>query len=243
MQASPERIVWTRIHAEMERLLQDQGAPEDIHAFMLQHWARLMTHIFMAKGNRDPDWQAGWDTLNALLWSLAPKQGRSEAALLLRALPNLLARLQAGLEALAVPVRERDIFFQRLAVLHAAITHAGMQPGSASPAGQESPSLATALEDQDVDLATLVTPSSHTDPPLPSTGVDGRAVPELQVGNHILLRVEGEDRRMYLKWLSPMRGMYLFVSDDDAGALTLTLTRTRLTARFQQGEASLLPKV
>lgn len=122
-----EQVVYTRIRAEMEKHLEAHGAPEEIHDFLARHWARLMTGIFQAKGNQDQDWFSGWDTVNALLWSLSPKAGREDAEKMLRMLPTLLARLQEGCLALGIPVAERDALFERLALMHAAVAREGLR--------------------------------------------------------------------------------------------------------------------
>lgn len=214
----------------------DCGAPEEVHQFLTQHWSRLMTNIFMAKGNRDPDWQAGWDTMNALLWSLAPKHGRKETTMLLRVLPSLLARLQEGCTALGMPVHERDAFFERLAMLHAAVARAGLQEGEAMA---PEPSLAVAMGDRVVDLAALPMTSPPPLPPLGSLeGEGGQRLPDLKVGCRIKLRVGAEDKALRLNWVSPMGGMYLFTNDEGHDALTLT--RARLESKFRLGEATLI---
>jgi hypothetical protein len=69
-----EKIVLQRIQTEMDRYLLEHDAPEEVLGFLHHHWARLLTGIFIDKGNQHADWLAGWDTLNALLWSLAPKR-------------------------------------------------------------------------------------------------------------------------------------------------------------------------
>lgn len=240
VQATPERIVLARIRGEVARQLQECGAPEEVHEFLLQHWSRLMTDIFMAKGNQDPDWQAGWDTMNALLWSLAPKQGRKESTLLLRTLPNLLARLQEGCAALGLPRPERDAFFKRLAVLHAAVVRTGLQDRLATvPGGDESLQAEALGEGAKVDFSKLY-PLAHEHEPVlsPAKEKEGHPFPELKVGNRIRLKVGMEDKQLLLTWLSPLGGMYLFTNED--GLEALTLTRARLVAKFQQGEADLL---
>lgn len=241
MQTTPERIVLTRVRGEVERQLQDSGAPEEIHGFLTQHWSRLMTNIFMAKGNQDPDWQAGWDTMNALLWSLAPKQGRKETTLMLRALPNLLARLQEGCIALGLPAPERDAFFQRLAVLHAAVARAGLhgEAATALDGTMDEFSVGDQQGETGVDLSTLPSSSNGNELVSEDKGPTvGHGLPDLKVGSRISLRVGVEDKLLRLNWLSPMGGMYLFTNEDGLDALTLT--RARLESKFRQGEARLL---
>ena len=239
LQISPERIVLTRIRGEVERQLQSGGAPEEIRGFLIQHWSRLMTDIFLAKGNQDPDWQAGWDTMNALLWSLCPKHGHKETTHMLRALPSILDRLQEGCEALGVPVAERNALFERLAMLHAAIVREGLQNDQAGVTNAGWQIDGDALEGTGADLSKFG-PAARGD--VVSFGqmddVGKTALPELKAGTRISLRVGAEDRLMLVNWVSPLRGMYLFTNE--RGLDAMTLTRARLEAKFRDGEAKLL---
>lgn len=238
VQPTPEHIVLTRVRGEVARQLKDSAAPEEVHDFLWRHWSRLMTRIFMAKGNRDPDWQAGWDTMNALLWSLAPKKGRKETSMMLRALPALLARLHEGCTALGLPGQERDAFFEGLSLLHAAVAREGLHTvdGKGRPAAMDE---ASALaREGGIELPELPQPSQTLEGEFSAPPESQGEVPAMDVGARLLLRVEEEDRPMILTWLSPMGGMYLFTSE--SGQESLSLTRSRLATKFQQGEARLL---
>ncbi|MEW5770751.1 MAG: DUF1631 family protein [Pseudomonadota bacterium] len=229
----------TRIRGEVEKQLRDSCAPQEIHDFLVQHWSRLMTNIFMVKGNRDPDWQAGWDTMNALIWSLAPKHGRRETTLMLRSLPNLLARLQEGCSALGLPATVRDILFEQLAMLHAAVAREGLQAHKTAHAQDADAAEADGELSTGIDLNELPLPTQSPDGLPRSTSREEQApLPELSIGDRISLRVAGEDRPMLLNWVSPMGGMYLFTNEHGLDALTLT--RARLEAKFHQGEARLV---
>lgn len=240
MQTTPERIVLARIRGEVARQLQDCGAPEEVHDFLAQHWARLMTDIFMAKGNQDPDWQAGWDTVNALLWSLAPKQGRKETTLLLKTLPGLLARLQEGCAALGLPGPERDAFFERLAVLHAAVARAGLQEEPRmEPDESGAPDHHEKAGEPLVDFSCLPSPrQGYSSVAAGDMSPVAQPFPVLSLGCRIRLRVGLEDKILQLNWLSPMGGMYMFTNEEGLDALTLT--RARLETKFRLGEAQLV---
>ncbi|MDO9227888.1 MAG: DUF1631 family protein [Pseudomonadota bacterium] len=226
------REVFVRIQDEMASQLTKSGAPEEVHDFLMRDWVRLLASIFVAKGNQHGDWKAGWETAHALLWSLAPKQGREETGTLIRMLPSLLSRLHAGCAALGMELSERDALFERLAMLHAAVAREGLQ---AEP-DEEGPITRLRAEDvteaEDSDLRNL------TAPDLPAT--DRRyASPELKLGDQVVFQGEGRERRLILTWISPMGGMYMFANAQGRDALTLT--HARLLAKFQAGDASRLP--
>jgi hypothetical protein len=234
-----EQDVLDRIRLEMARHLRENEAPEDVHDFLVRHWARLMTRIFMAKGNQDADWNAGWDTVNALLWSLSPKHGREETEKMLRMLPAILARLNEGCSALAIARGERDALFERLAMMHAAVARAGLK----YPAGPEDPitglSAMATIEETTSDIGRLVPP----DPPVHVVRAQGHqadraGLPQLKMGDRLHFTMAGEDRVLRVSWVSPVGGMYLFTNEQGLDALTLT--RARLAERFEAGTASLV---
>ncbi|MEW6678799.1 MAG: DUF1631 family protein [Pseudomonadota bacterium] len=235
LQNSPESVVLGRVREEIERQLSGSGAPVEVHGFLRAHWARLMTTIFMVKGNQDPDWQAGWDTMNALLWSLSPKRGRKETAEMLRILPTLLARLQEGCIALGVPAREKDAFFESLSLLHAAVAREGLHFVTGEeriPFSSQDESL---LAEHGLDLAKLPSATAEAPPPAQQPGEAGIWLENLAVGSRIIMRIGKEERSMVLNWFSPMKGMYLFTNEE--GLEALTLTRARLADKFAQGDA------
>ncbi len=230
-----ERTVLARIRAEMEQQLLAGGAPEEVHSFLIQHWARLMLGIYLAKGNKDPDWQAGWETVSALLWSLSPKQGREDTVQLLRTLPALLARLQEGCVALVMPLAERDALFKRLALLHAAVVREGLH--SVMPGGEPAAGISRAADAGDEDLAALVPAALPASSDVGVAEKPRGALPKLGLGNRVRFMGGEENRELLVHWISPMGGMYLFTNNQ--GLEAITLTRARLEAKFRAGEAQL----
>lgn len=223
--------VLAKIQDEMTLQLAKSGAPEEVHLFLMRDWVRLLTGIYMAKGNLNSDWKAGWETANALLWSLAPKRGLEETGALLRMLPTLLSRLHAGCNALGLARGERDELFERLAMLHAAIAREGLQAGTdekgvIAPVCEETDAAASDL--RDLAAADLPTANART------------SLPKLKLGDRVVFRGEGTERQLLLTWISPMGGMYLFANEQGLDAVTLT--HARLEAKVLTGEASLPPR-
>jgi len=233
-----EHVVLHRIQAEMDRYLLEHDAPEEIVGFLRQHWARLLTGIFIAHGNRSADWLAGWDTVNALLWSLSPKNSRVETEKMLHMLPTLLARMHEGCAALSISMFERDLIFERLAMMHAAVARAGLRCRNEPEIGVTRLASMPRL-DEAADLTALEAPKNNpisfaspptTNMPLP--------MPDLKIGDRVHFRLQDQARTLFLNWISPAGGMYLF--GNEHGLDALTLTRARLAERFSQGQAALV---
>ncbi len=238
--APTERDVLDRIRLEMGKHLRENQAPEDVHDFLIQYWARLMTGIFMAKGNQDADWNAGWDTVNALLWSLSPKFGRLETEKMLRMLPTILARLHEGCAALSIPSPERDGFFERLAMMHAAVARAGLKYQDKKE--ECITKLGSMTEDEThADLTKLLplpTPQAISTASHEHGAAIHPVLPELKAGDRVRFTLAKEDRVLLLNWVSPVGGMFMFANEQGLDALTLT--RARLADRFQAGTACLV---
>lgn len=239
---SPEAITFERIRQELRTHLEQADAPEEVRTFLVDHWARLMTGIFMAKGNQDPDWQAGWDTVNALLWTLSPKHGRAETMRMLSVLPTLLARLHEGCDALGFDAQARDRLFSELAMLHAAIAREGLQ----LRADEALPKLPAAMRPgnpprtQDLGGLRPKAQDSAERPSSPSAEPGPDALPPMRTGDWVSFELPEGRKRLRLTWLSPQGGMYLFANAQ--GMDTLSLTRARLLAKFERGEARLEPR-
>lgn len=227
-----ERDVLARIRLEMEKHLLQHQAPEDVNEFLIQHWAKLMTGIFMAKGNQDADWNAGWDAVNALLWSLSPKFGRVETEKMLRLLPSILSRLQEGCNALGLSSPERDPFFERLAMLHAAIARAGLKYRESRADNEIHVGEAVDTE-ASADISGL--PPSDGVAEASSVASPSKDPSHLKPGDRVCFIHEDETRCLILNWVSPVGGMYMFANEQGLDALTLT--RARLLERFRSGTA------
>lgn len=224
------RDVLGKIQVEMDLQLTHSGAPEEIREFLTQEWTRLLASIYLAKGNQHADWKAGWETVNALLWSLAPKHGRDETGMLLRILPTLLARLHEGCAALGIELARRDALFERLAMLHAAIARDGLQYERVD----------------DGPITHLREDECRTDPPglngliAPDLPAADRAdtLPALKLGDQVMFKSETGERLLTLTWISPMGGMYMFANE--LGLEAITLTHSRLEARLREHAARLV---
>jgi hypothetical protein len=235
-QKNREQVAFERIREEIRVHLDGSDAPEEIRSFLLDDWSRLMTMIFFGKGNQHPDWQAGWDTVNTLLWSLSPKQGREDTLQMLQLVPPMLARLQEGCTALNLDIQACDRLFTQLAMLHAAVTRVGLQSGLADIHAGQGLKQAVGRPVAGMQVPRLG-PDSTQRRPLSRIGKNApAALPGLAVGDRVRFRFPDGEKILLLNWVSPQQGMYLFANEQ--GLDSLSLTRARLVAKFARGEAS-----
>lgn len=234
---SREAQVHEHICQEIETRLARTGAPKEIRRFLLERWSYLLAGIYFSHGDRHPDWEAGWHTVNALLWSLAPKKDQEETEQFLRLLPTLLGRLQDGCEAMNIGLEERDELFSQLALLHAAVARAGLLAGI----GDQTPAPRLAkdadVEFTEAELAALDPDSVAGADSVAEADPAGDGIEQLKIGDALHISVDGRDKQLYLQWISPMGGMYLFA--DEEGFDAVSLTRARLSEKLGRGEARL----
>lgn len=236
---SRERQVHEHICQEIENRLARIAAPREVRGFLLERWSYLLAGIYFSRGDQNPDWEAGWHTVNALLWSLTPKQGPEETEQFLRLLPALLGRLHDGCEAMNLEPAECDALFTQLAMHHAAVTRDGLQAandaeGPITQLGLDadrgfSEEEMAALGDQGVPVE--VAKAAPEPEPEPAT-LEG-----LKIGDGIRLQVEGREKTLFLQWISPTGGTLLFA--DQEGYDAVSLTRARLAEKLARGEATL----
>jgi hypothetical protein len=235
---SHERQVLDHIRQEVEARLASSGAPREIREFLLDHWALLLAGIYFSRGDQHPDWEAGWHTVNALLWSLMPKRDQEETEQFLSLLPTLLGRLQDGCDAMNLDAGERDQLFSQLALLHAAVARDGLQAardaeGPTTQLGRDADRQFSEAELAALDVETLaVEPIGPAPPPEEAASID-----DLKVGSRARFVIEGQERSLFLQWVSPMGGMFLFADQDGYDAVSLT--RARLADKIASAEVTL----
>ena len=234
---SRERQVHDHICREIESRLERTGAPREIGDFLLNRWSYLLAGIYFSHGDQHPDWEAGWHTVNGLLWSLTPKRDQAETEQFLRLLPTLLGRVQDGCDAMNLAEAERDQVFSLLAMLHAAVARAGLQAsrdadGPVTQLGRDADLVVS--EDE---LAGLDAATPSLEKPRGDGARDQILMDDLRIGDSIHFRMDGDGRKLYLQWVSPMGGMFLFADEDGYDAVSLT--RARLAEKLLRGEASL----
>lgn len=237
---SREHQVHEHIREEIEIRLTRTGAPREIRDFLLNRWSFLLAGIYFSHGDQHPDWEAGWQTINALLWSLVPKEDRTETEQFLRLLPTLLGRLQDGCEAMNLDAAECDALFSQLAMLHAAVARAGLQalPDEEGPITRLGGDADMEMGDEELASIGEQAPLVESEESGNEAEPDAPGIDSLQVGDSLWLNTADGGKTLYLQWASPMGGMFLFA--DAEGFDAVSLTRARLVERLKTGDAKLV---
>lgn len=98
--------------------LRPEGVPEVVRNFLLSHWKRLLITAICKEGADSEGVRLAIKTMDQLVWSTLPKAGMEDRKKLARMLPDLLAQLKKGMEALSIPQVARSGFLSKLEKAH-----------------------------------------------------------------------------------------------------------------------------
>lgn len=221
---------WERAQHALAVARDAAALPAPIDDFLAEHWQAVLQAAALA--DDDDAWQAAVETMNDLVWSIAPKTRPDDRLKLISLLPGLLARLNQGLASVHTRAEQSDAFFDRLLPYHAA----ALKGEALAPTA--------AADDAEPNVAALFTPAADGDLLITRSNDDGveveevilvgaspvwraddreiyRQVSELKRGDWVEFIADGTSRRERLNWISPLRGILLFSNHQAAKAISI----------------------
>lgn len=108
------RTLSARAEKELaERRRQVGRIPDPVDAFLSTHWVQYLVDCLDSHGVEGSPWRQALATLDALLWSLSPKEGAAQQRLAeLR--PRMTRRLRQGMDQIGVSMFEQEAFLETL---------------------------------------------------------------------------------------------------------------------------------
>lgn len=127
-----ERLEIARIVAsdEVQRRSDTRDMPEPVRAFLEEIWEKALVVSYAAHGEGSERWAITLGTMDDLIWSVAPKETGEDRKKLVSLLPELLKRLHAGMDLIALPPEARNRFFAELVRCHAQAVKSGLSTSS-----------------------------------------------------------------------------------------------------------------
>lgn len=125
-------------HSETEHRANQPDLPLPVASMVRGPWARVLERVYLRDGGRNARFQESLETVDQLIWSVAPKADAMQRRDLVAALPLMLRRLQEGMEIAMVEKADRDRFFAALVDCHAAAVKAGLRGESVAALFAES---------------------------------------------------------------------------------------------------------
>ena len=111
------------LHGALYRHLQAVFARLQTHTqlrdFMLEHWSTVLAETVLRFGEDADTTQTYKQAASDLIWSVQPKSLDADRKALLKLLPDLVLRLNQGLDLISLPAAQRQEFFSWLMQAHA----------------------------------------------------------------------------------------------------------------------------
>jgi hypothetical protein len=217
--AGEERVAEARAHAAVEigrRTSAD--TPEFVRRFLADTWMRAITDATAPGDAGEDGWDARLKLVDDLLWSLAPKQA-TDVPRLTAMLPQLVAGLSRGMQAVATPEATQRTFLDELMHAHAALLQAAgaRRPVAADEAPVPPAAPATVAPEP------VAAPEAADDKP-----------PDVEQGMLIEFTDVEPPVRARLMWISPKRTVYVFIIH---GVKTRRMSPRELAEALRAGTA------
>jgi hypothetical protein len=201
--------------------------------FLREHWTKVLAADWLDGGQFGANWQKDERVLDDLLWSIQPKADPEERKQLGQLVPDLLARIRAGLDSVGISAEVRAPFLEACFSLQAAAIR--------GRAMQAQTPTASAAEPVEVDQLVELTSDDVTLKSLRTTNPDarasGEAVLELVIGDWVEFQMPDSSLRCgRLCWISPELGNPLFMNP--GWDCAISISRTILERQFAAAVAS-----
>lgn len=246
-----ETLVEAKRHVaeEIGRCLSLYDAVPDVAQNLVRDaWNDVLLLIYLRKGGESDEWSDAVRLMEHLVWSVMPKPSQTERQELLRAIPELLKGLRAGLSDISYNQHKMTRAFKSLQARHLACLRGGRvvaDSGADQNGEAERNDHAGGVEEIVLETAASAAPAPE------GPGDDQTVTPRdafdeqaegLAVGDWLeLSREDGEVLRAKLSWRSAVTGTCLFVNRK--GLKVAEVNGSGLAEWMRNGKAELLPQL
>jgi hypothetical protein len=221
-----------------------------IKEFLLGAWVKVLVAATVRSEAQPGFAKAFREVIHELVWSVQPKASTEDRNKLVKLIPNMVRVLRDGLGLINVPERERDQFFKQLMESHAMAVKpvdqatyikssllaselrakidgmqlSGIFPVTTVPGGIRV-STGLIMKQAQEHKADIVMPDALTDVAKLDPVEDARVQEEIgrwQRGTWFKLWNGIEHTRVKLRWMSPLRTLFLFAGEQDQKAHVLS---------------------
>ena len=212
------------------------------------HWLRVLESITLDADSSEADWNSAVAFMDDLAWSISMHSHRHRSKLI-ALVPQLLATIQKGLDRIHITQEERQPFLDMLYEIHSANMKAAFSGPQPEPEARYIPPppndadghggmiftryVSRGIEVEEITLAGKL--------PLDRDEYYSAQalVQALQRGDWIEFQTGSEDAfRATLKWVSPKKGLLIFMQHHDNKAVSIS--PDALTVQLRDGAAVLI---
>jgi len=226
-----------RVEQELDKRLLGKALPQVVVRLLQEAWSRVLLLVCLKHGDDSPEWQAGLETMDDLIWSVEPHQDPQERMRLLELVPGLLKALRDGLTSSAFDPFATSEFFSQLQALHVQALQRELQAAAGDEVEAEAP-LVTVVKPLTLEKVVDTAPAeAHVRLAADDPGL--LKVDQLRTGSWVEFQEDAEHTlRCKLAAIIESTGKFIFVNR--TGMKVLEKTRTGLAAEFRQGTVRIL---
>lgn len=152
-----------RIKDQFADKIINNPVPGFVTEFLLRNWSEVLLKTYVHIGEDSPEWHRELETVDNLIWSLAPKQTREERRKLIELLPRLLIELKAGMKKSGMDEQQRKQFLEQLSECHANVVKpttqsAKIRPDASVQKQERAPGAGTMMSDVDAPSSSATEP-------------------------------------------------------------------------------------
>jgi hypothetical protein len=248
--AEKHEILMINTTIQVRRAFERVDLEPYIKEFLLGAWVKVLVAATVRSEAQPGFAKAFRDVIHELVWSVQPKASNEDRSKLVKLIPNMVRVLRDGLGLINVPERDRDEFFKHLMESHAMAVKpvdqatyiksslltselrakidgmqlSGIFPVTTVPGGIRV-STGQIMKQAKEHKADIVMPDAVTDIAKLDPVEDARVQEEIgrwQRGNWFKLWNGMEFTQVKLRWMSPLRTLFLFAGEHDQKAHVLS---------------------
>ncbi len=102
----------------LDKKMADKNLPNVAQELLRDGWSSYLFLIQVKQGVESGEWQEALETVDDLIWSVAPAEDKAHRGKLLKMIPSLLQRLRKGLVSVAFNKVKMRTLFKELEVIH-----------------------------------------------------------------------------------------------------------------------------
>ena len=260
--AEKHEILSINTTIQVRRAFERVDLEPHIKEFLLGPWVKVLVAASVRSEAQPGFAKAFRDVIHELVWSVQPKASTEDRNKLVKMIPGMVRVLRDGLSLVNVSERDRDQFFGKLMESHAMAVKpvdqaayiksslltselrakidgmqlSGMFPVTTVPGGIRVPTgqIMRAAKEHHADI---VMPDPLTDIARLDPVEDARVQEEIgrwQRGNWFKLWDGTEFIRVKLRWMSPLRTLFLFAGEHDhkAHVLSADMLKSYLARKY-----------
>lgn len=102
----------------VQQRINNFSLPDPVENFIKEQWTSLLVVTHFKEGENSQEWSFAVKSLDALIWSIQPKESDESRDKLTKLKPSLIKRLKEGAQRISMPSNEIDRFLNALSSLH-----------------------------------------------------------------------------------------------------------------------------